>query len=283
MKLPRRRGVEWAPGPTIESGDMPTTRPEELRARIDEFGSWYHYVDFGNGVVTPGDRDQSLVFEMYRNHIPADLTSMTVLDLGANAAGLSIEFARRGATVTAVEAAGRYCEQARLVVEEFDVADRVEIVQGDVYSLAHWSIQFDIVCYVGLSYHLRYPQLALDMLSHLCRGQLICSTQTIAGDSSEMHNRARHLVDRDLDVLYGWEPTETLFLSMISQAGFQNAELISTAPHTGEREGHLCGNRSYFPADAPVDPAALPFMDDSSFTGKPEDHHTHRIAERSSR
>lgn len=262
---------------------MSTARPEVLSARIEELGSWYHYIDFGNGVITPGDRDQSLVFDLYRGRIPDDLTSKTVLDLGANAAGLSIEFARRGASVTAVEAAGRYCEQARFVVEEFDVADRVEIVQADVYSLVNWSKKFDVVCYVGLSYHLRYPQLCLDMLSHLCTGQLICSTQTVAGDSLSLYNRASHLIDRDQDILYGWEPTESLFLSMLAHAGFRNPELISTAPHPGEEEGRLCGNRSYFLADAPVRPTALPFMSDPSFTGKPEDHHWRRTAERSPR
>jgi SAM-dependent methyltransferase len=252
------------------------TERSKLRARIEELGPWYHYIEFGNGVITPGDRDQSLVFAMYRDHLPVDLTEKTVLDLGANAAGLSIEFARRGALVTAVEASGHYCDQAHFVVEEFGLSDRVEILQRDIYSLADWSRRFDIVCYVGLSYHLPYPQLALDMLSHLCDEQLISSTQTVPGDALSLHNRARHLVDRDQDVLHGWEPTERLFLSMLAHAGFRNPEVISTAPHPDERVGRLCGNRSYFLADAPVRPTPLPFMNDPSYTGRAQDRRKRR-------
>lgn len=239
---------------------MASAPHEDLREKLGELGPWYHYIEFENGLnTTPGDRDQSLVFDLYRSLLPADLTGKTVLDLGANAAGLSIEFAHRGAQVTAVESASRYCTQARFVVDHFNLADRIQVVHADVYSLVTWTETFDIVCYFGLSYHLRYPQLALDLLSHLCGDQLLCSSQTMTGDTFTMRNRAEGLPDSEYGNLHGWEPTENLFLRMLAHARFRNPKLVSTAPHSGETAHRKCGNRSYFVADAPLKQVPLPW------------------------
>jgi hypothetical protein len=241
-----------------------------LENEMKGLGSWYHRVELPNGEVTPGTRDQSLVFDLFASRVPQDMTGMTVLDLGSNACGLTLEFARRGATVVAIELWTIYILQAELVLREHGLRDQVEIVQGDVYGAVHLDRTFDIVCYVGLSYHLRYPQLALDMLGRLCAGSLLTSTQTVGGDSLTMSNRARHdNATRSMGDLYGYEPTETLFLDMIAHAGFKDPELVSTAPHLGETEDRICGNRSYFFANAPDEFPALPFVD-ASFMGKPQ-------------
>jgi len=76
---------------------------EATSVGLHEFGDWYHRIDLGDGLVTPGDRNQSLVFSLYADLLPRDLSGCSVLDLGANACGLSIEFAKRGASVVAIE------------------------------------------------------------------------------------------------------------------------------------------------------------------------------------
>ncbi len=250
---------------------------KELTQKVKDLGKWYHRVDLGNGVVTPGDRNQSLVYSLYENALP-DLDGLTVLDLGANACGLSVEFAKRGAHVTAIEIGATYVKQAEFVRDHFQLTDQIDIHRMDVYALAEWiGKTFDIVAYVGLSYHLRYPQLALDLLSHLCGRHLLVSTQTVEGTGLTMQNRARHVQNRELELLHGWEPSEPCFLSMIAHAGFQNARLVSTAPHPGEKKGSICGNRSYYFADAAARPVPLPFID-KGFVGKPEVVHARRKA-----
>ncbi len=249
---------------------------EPLQEQVESLGPWYHKIDLGVGVLTPGKNNQSLVFDLYQSMLPESLKDLTVLDLGANAGGLSVEFARRGANVTAIEIVDRYASQAEFVREHFGLEDRIEIQRRDIYSCLDLDTRFDIVCYVGLSYHLRYPQLTLDLLSRLCGRMLLASSQTIAGEELAMRNRAWNLEDRPTEVLYGWEPTETLFASMIAQAGFQDVRLVSTQPHPGEQPPrNICGNRSYFIADAAQAPVELPFVD-SSFIGKPELTH-HKI------
>lgn len=225
------------------------TAKEDLAAKVQSLGNWYHRIDLGNGVITPGDRNQALTFNLYKSHLPADLTGKRVLDLGANACGLSIEFAKRGADVVAVEYSVTYVKQAEFILDHFGLADRVKVVRCDLFDVLDLG-QFDIVAYVGLFYHIRYPQLSLDMLSSVCTDKLLVSTQTIPGDGLQMVNRARSTKDRKPGELYGWEPTETLFADMVAHAGFKNVKLLSTAPHAGEEKGNILGNRSYYIADA---------------------------------
>ncbi|MEM9610536.1 MAG: methyltransferase domain-containing protein [Actinomycetota bacterium] len=260
--------MRWRAGRAARDDGQRDEGPR-VEAVLDQLGPWYHRIQLGNGLVTPGTRDQSLVFELYADHLPDDLTDVTVLDLGANAAGLSVEFARRGARVVAVELGVRYLEQAAFVLERLGLTDRVELRRMDVYRTIELRRRFDIVCYVGLSYHLRYPQLALDLLSGLCEHRLLVSSQTIPGNELRMLNRAARLPNRNVGELHGWEPTEQLFLDMVAHAGFRSPRLVSTAPHAGETAERICGNRSYFVADAASTPHVLPFID-AGFVGKPE-------------
>lgn len=240
-----------------------------LMEELEAVGPWYHRVELPTGDVTPGTRDQSLVFALFESHLPADLSGTTVLDLGANAGGLALEFAKRGARVVAVERIRQFLVQAEIVFREHSLLGQIEFVEGDVYGI-DLSRRFDIVCYVGLSYHLRYPQLALDMLTRVVDGYLLTSTQSIKGDNLTMANRARRVENRGPGELHGWEPTENLFLEMLAHAGFRHPKLVSTRPHPGElAPDRICGNRSYFFAEAAESPRLLPYVD-GEFWGKPE-------------
>jgi 2-polyprenyl-3-methyl-5-hydroxy-6-metoxy-1,4-benzoquinol methylase len=251
-----------APSPSVEVEPPPAADvPESL-------GDWYHRIELPDGTVTPGDRDQSLVYALYDAYLPADLTGRRVLDLGANAGGLAIEFAKRGAYVTAVEYSSRYLFQAQWILEAFGLTERVELLRGSVYAIGPLP-QYDIVCYLGLAYHLRHPQLALDLIAHHCSDTLLASSQTITGTGLSMTNRATthaapgHTVaDRPPGFLWGWEPTEQLFVDMLYSAGFVDPSVVSTSPHRGETPGRKCGNRTYGVAHAASKPARVAIVDD---------------------
>lgn len=213
----------------------------ELRERIASLGEWYHRIDLGGGVVTPGDRNQALTYALYERFLPRDLTGLTVLDLGANACGLSIEFAKRGARVTAIERADQYLAQARFIVDHFNLAEKVSIHKADAHEMLRFG-QFDIVACVGLVYHLRHPQLLLDQLAYVTKSHLIVSTQTTEGDALTLTSRG----SQRSGFSASWEPTEAAFDGMLVSAGFRSVELVSTKPHPGESPGNILGNRSYF-------------------------------------
>ena len=62
---------------------------------------WYHTVDLGNGLVTPGTYDYRK--DLPRFQFPEDMSGMNVLDVGSATDFFAFEFERRGANVVSVE------------------------------------------------------------------------------------------------------------------------------------------------------------------------------------
>jgi SAM-dependent methyltransferase len=62
---------------------------------------WYHVIDLGDGLVTPGLYDLRQSLDRFR--FPENMSGMRVLDVGSATGFFSFEFARRGAHVTSVE------------------------------------------------------------------------------------------------------------------------------------------------------------------------------------
>src|SRR5713226_3425572 len=68
---------------------------------------WYHTVDLRNGLVTPGCYDYRPSLPKFG--FPADLSGMSVLDVGSATGYFAFEFERRGADVTSVEIPSLSC------------------------------------------------------------------------------------------------------------------------------------------------------------------------------
>lgn len=86
----------------VESPMKSPSPPErEALANAVQALSWYHTIDLGQGVVTPGIYDHRPCLGFYG--IPADLYGKTALDVGAASGFFSFEMERRGARVTAVD------------------------------------------------------------------------------------------------------------------------------------------------------------------------------------
>ena len=102
-------------------------------------------------------------FARFRDHLPADLTGKTVLDIGCNAGFYSFEMKRRGAArVLGIDTDEHYLRQARFTAQVTG-AD-VEFRRLPVWQVAQLGERFDLVIFMGVLYHLRHPLLALDLI-----------------------------------------------------------------------------------------------------------------------
>ncbi|HVL66481.1 MAG TPA: TIGR04290 family methyltransferase [Vicinamibacterales bacterium] len=158
-----------------------------IERRVAELGDWFHNLDL-NGVQTAprhflGDYPR-VKWERFAHAIPGDLRGRTVLDIGCNAGFYAIEMKRRGADrVVAVDSDPRYLAQARFAAEVLG-AD-IEFREMSVYRLPALEERFDLVLFMGVLYHLRYPLLALDILhEHVTRDLLVF--QSMLRGSSEV-------------------------------------------------------------------------------------------------
>ena len=162
-----------------------STSREEIQRRVDELGDWFHNLDL-NGVSTApahflGDYPRAK-WERFAGAIPADLRGRTVLDVGCNGGFYAIEMKRRGADrVVAVDSDPRYLAQARFAAEVSGV--EIEFREMSVYRLPSLEERFDIVLFMGVLYHLRYPLLALDLLHEYVTRDLLVFQSMLRGST----------------------------------------------------------------------------------------------------
>jgi tRNA (mo5U34)-methyltransferase len=112
------------------------------------------------------------------SYIPEDLSGWTALDIGCNAGFYSIELAKRGALVTGLDHDPHFLRQARWASAQFGFEKRIELIEGQIYDIAAWDRQFDLVLFLGVFYHLRYPLLGLDLVAERTRKKLVFQTFT---------------------------------------------------------------------------------------------------------
>lgn len=141
--------------------------PFPERTTMDSAHMWYHRITLPDGTVTPGVQDSPAILRVLDQFgLPENMKGMRVLDVGAADGFYSFECERRGAKVTAID---------KYPFETFQVAKKAlgsknRLKQADVYDLTPEADgQFDIILFLGIIYHLRYPLLALDRLRALLK------------------------------------------------------------------------------------------------------------------
>lgn len=156
------------------------------RREMEELGPWFHNLHLPGGLQTMpehwlGGDFPTFKWRQIEPYLPASLEGWRVLDIGCNAGFYSIELAKRGATVLGVDVDAHYLRQARWAVKQFDLADRIELRQMQVYDLVDVDETFDLVWFMGVFYHLRYPVLGLDIVAQKVRRMLVFQTLTMPG------------------------------------------------------------------------------------------------------
>ena len=214
--------------------------PSRVREEIATV-NWYHTIDLGNGVVTPGmdnTRDRLPGIQM-----PEDLTGKSVLDIGAWDGFFSFEAERRGASrVLAVDS---FCWHGEGwgTKDGFNCArrilnSRVEDLEIEVLDLSTETVGiFDVVLFLSVLYHMKHPLLALERVASVCRSHLILGTRL---DLADIHRPAAAFypgAELNADPTNWWGLNSPAVKAMLQTVGFGRAEMVYSclaAPESGK-------------------------------------------------
>ena len=155
---------------------------------INELAPWFHNLHLPSGQQTAPDHPlgdfPAFKWRELAPFLPDDLNGWRALDIGCNAGFYSFELAKRGARVLALEHDEHYARQARWARAAFALDEQVELAELDLYELAHTDDTFDLVLFLGVLYHLRYPLLGLDIAATKAKRVLVVQTLELPVDAT---------------------------------------------------------------------------------------------------
>ena len=156
-----------------------------IEQRIQDLGEWFQNLRLDGVQTAPnhflGDYP-TIKWQRFAHAIPSDLTGRTVLDIGCNAGFYSHEMKRRGAAhVLGIDSDARYLAQARFAAEVAGLD--IEFRQMSIYEVPQLEERFDLVLFLGVFYHLRYPLLALDILHAHAVGDMLAFQSMLRGSN----------------------------------------------------------------------------------------------------
>jgi len=206
---------------------------DELKDEVQRI-RWFHSIDLGNGVVTPGvDRSARRLRSI---HLPESLAGMSVLDVGTFDGFYAFEAERRGAKVTATDTA--VWRNPTIGKAGFDLARRVlgssvEDREIDVLELSPETMgTFDLVLFLGVLYHLPDPLRGLERVASVARRQLIMETHVDLLGSRRP--AAAFYPEDELQDDYSnwWGPNLAAGAGMLRAVGFSRVEVVFVSPWT---------------------------------------------------
>ena len=242
-----------------------TASRDELIALVPKI-HWYHTIDLGNGLVTPGTYDHRPYLAAYG--FPADMTGMKVLDVGRASGFFSFEFERRGADVLAVELPSPL--QKDFVGGDFTrgikAEDRTDDERGEHaeyggrpdFMTAHRLLQsrvrslycsiyhlspektggetFDLVFLGSILNHLANPIAALTAVRAVTKGLLVVANPF--EPERRQSNPVARFVGRDARSLTNWWiPTIACMEEMLIASGFTDVRLVARSLNMKMRSG----------------------------------------------
>jgi tRNA (mo5U34)-methyltransferase len=214
----------------------------ELARRVADI-EWFHSIDLGGGLVTPGLTNTAKLLR--RIVMPQDLTGQTVLDIGAWDGFYSFEAERRGARrVVAVDYHSWSDHPDSWGTKDgFELArealgSAVEDVYADImdFSPELFAGTFDVVLLLGVLYHLKDPMLALEKVASITGRHLIVETlidlRYLRRPAAAFYPEAEHL-----NVSNWWGFNRTGVIGLLRAVGFDEVRVVwpgSRARRLGE-------------------------------------------------
>jgi tRNA (mo5U34)-methyltransferase len=245
---------------------------ERQRAFLDRAGGaglgdaeryyWYHTLDLGDGLITPGLYDYRETLGSFG--FPEDMAGMTVLDVGSATGFFAFEFERRGARVISVELPslrdldrfpGQDVESSLRKIESMGqfaqygyserdlywyllegpfrfcrdrLGSRVERCYSTIYDLTleRTGVRegFDLVFLGDVLIHTLYPLKALAALAPLCRGTLVFGGVLPEGPQEPPAMIYIGGSSPADDEVAWWHPNLSCLTQLLSKLGFAQME-----------------------------------------------------------
>jgi tRNA (mo5U34)-methyltransferase len=239
---------------------MSTMDEADCRSAVADL-FWFHTIDLGNGITTPGNPPNEALEQP--GAFP-DVRGKSVLDIGAWDGKYSFRAEQAAASRTVAldhyawcvdfEARDKYWAECRARREPpdpeyeerefwhrdsmpgrrgFDLArqvlqSNVEPVVGDFMTMDLAELgTFDVVLYLGVLYHMREPFTALRRLRQVTRGTAVIETAAIRVPDREADDFLLFFPGGELANDNGnwFAPSERAIFSMCRAAGFVHAEV----------------------------------------------------------
>ncbi len=220
---------------------------DDLLKKINSL-PWFHQIDLGNGILTPGRTPQKELQAMAKTIFERSLVQKTVLDIGCYDGFYSFEANKRGAKrVLATDffmwQHDARCREAFEIARAY-VAPDTEDKVIDIPDLSTESVgQFDIVLFLGVFYHLRHPFLTLEQIAKLASDTLVVETHL---DAIEIERPAMIFyptTELNNDPTNWWGPNPSCVKAMLRDVGFARVDYKPNPNHPSSRGVFLARRR----------------------------------------
>lgn len=200
---------------------------------------WWHSIDLGNGIVTPGQKTPELMaIESMLFFDGVDLKGRSVLDVGTWNGGYAVEVKRRGAgRVLGTDShcwndpyyRGRATFDLAIPATGLDIEAReIDATEIGVDTVGH----FDIVLFLGVFYHLFDPISTLQRLSRVTGELLIVETHLDAQDNPRPAMIMYPGDELAQDPTNWWGPNRACMEALLRSVGFGRVDFQQGATET---------------------------------------------------
>lgn len=248
------------------SGELTKT---ELQKAVASIPHWYHSIDLGHDIMTPGDNSpEALSRQLQAMQLP-DLHGKTVLDIGAWDGYFSWAAERLGAhRVVSLDHFVWAMDRSRATehrikwqtegstpkpYEDTDAWKPLELPGKRGYDLAHKVLKskaechvedfmeveyqtiggpFDVVLWMGILYHMRNPLLALKKVAEATKEVAIIESVAIDYEHYPEHAMCEFFERDELsgDFTNWWAPNVKAIIGMCRSSGFDRVEVVQGPP-----------------------------------------------------
>lgn len=244
-------------------------RTQDLAQRCADVGFWWHSIDLGAGVTTPGHKSAPwLAQELAALQLP-DLHGRSVLDIGAwdgyysfaaerlgarrvlaldhyvwsldreRAKAYHARYAKAGEAAPPIEQTDAWQPQTLPGKRGFDAAraalgSRVEDHVGDFMTVDAAALgRFDVVLFLGVLYHMENPLAAMRRLAALTGEVAVIETHAVVVPAYEHRALCEFYPNGELDgdVSNWWGPNLAALRALCLAAGFRRVEVMQGPPH----------------------------------------------------